>query len=223
MKWLRPIKEERLQTTYENATIGTFLEELSSDAPTPGGGSVAALCGAMAASLVSMVCNLTIGKEKFAKDEQEVKAVLQGALKLRAELMSFIDADVAAYQAVIACYRMPKVTSEEKSARKEQLQAALKHANEVPYRTAEACFRVLSLNRRLPQIGNPNAVSDIAASVNLAEAALQSALYNVDINCKYIADKEYVNKYHRKRWELTKRAGALKKEIISAVWVMLVG
>lgn len=210
-----------MQTTYENAMISTFLEELSSAAPAPGGGSVAALSGAMAASLVSMVCNLTIGKEKFAKDEQEVKAVLQGALKMREELMSFIDADVAAYQAVIACYRMPKGTSEEKSARKEQLQAALKRANEVPYRTAEACFRVLTLNRRLPQIGNPNAVSDIAVSVNLAEAALQSALYNVDINCKYIADKEYVSEYRRKRRELAKRAERLKEEIVSAVQVIL--
>jgi len=211
-----------MQTTYENATIGTFLEELSSDAPTPGGGSVAALSGAMAASLVSMVCNLTIGKEKFAEDEQKVKAALQGALKLREELTSFIAADVAAYQAVIACYRMPKGTSEEKSARKEQLQAALKRANEVPYRTAEACFRVLTLNRRLPQIGNPNAVSDIAVSVNLAEAALQSALYNVDINCKYITDKEYVSEYRRKRRELAERAERLKEEIVSTVQVMLV-
>jgi len=211
-----------MQTTYENTMIGTFLEELSSAAPAPGGGSVAALSGAMAASLVSMVCNLTIGKEKFAKDEQEVKAALQGALKLREELLSFIDADVAAYQAVIACYRLPKGTSEEKFARKEQLQAALKRANEVPYRTAEACFRVLTLNRRLPQIGNPNAVSDIAVSVNLAEAALQSALYNVDINCKYIANKEYVSEYRRKRWELAKRAERLKEEIVSAVQVMLV-
>ncbi|GAI50679.1 unnamed protein product, partial [marine sediment metagenome] len=111
---------------------------------------------------------------------------------------------------------------EEKSARKEQLQAALKRANEVPYRTAEACFRVLTLNRRLPQIGNPNAVSDIAVSVNLAEAALQSALYNVDINCKYITGKEYVSEYRRKRWELAKRAERLKEEIVSAVQVMLV-
>ncbi|MCK4392225.1 cyclodeaminase/cyclohydrolase family protein, partial [Candidatus Bipolaricaulota bacterium] len=145
-----------MQTTYENATISTFLEELSSAAPAPGGGSVAALSGAMAASLVSMVCNLTIGKEKFAKDEQEVKAVLQGALKLREELLSFIDVDVAAYQAVIACYRLPKGTLQEKGQRRERIQAALKKATEVPYRTAEACFRVLTLNRRLPQIGNPN-------------------------------------------------------------------
>lgn len=210
-----------MQTTYENATIGTFLEELSSAAPAPGGGSVAALSGAMAASLVSMVCNLTIGKEKFAKDEQEVKAVLQGALKLREELMSFIGADIAAYQAVITCYRMPKGTGEEKSARKEQLQAALKRANEVPYRTAEACFRVLTLSRRLPQIGNPNAVSDIAVSANLAEAALQSALYNVDINCKCIADKEYVSEYRRKRRELAEQARTVKKEIMSAMQVML--
>jgi len=210
-----------VQTTYENTAISTFLEELSSAAPAPGGGSVAALSGAMAASLVLMVCNLTIGKESFAENEQKIKAILEEALKLREELMNAVDKDIQAYNAVIGCYRLPKGTQEEKSARKEKLQAALKQANEVPYRTAKTCYRVLELNRRLPQIGNPNAISDVAVSAQLAEAALQSALYNVDINCNYIKDEGYVSNYRKKRAELARRAGNMKQEIIDAVQTVL--
>lgn len=210
-----------MQNTYENTTISTFLEELSSAAPAPGGGSVAALSGAMAASLVLMVCNLTIGKEKFAQHEQEIKAILKEALKLRQKLMNAVDEDIQAYNAVIDCYRLPKDTQREKSERKEQLQAALKQANEVPYRTAKTCYRVLELNRHLPQIGNPNAISDVAVSAQLAEAALQSALYNVDINCNYIKDESYVSNYREKRAELAKLAGNMKQEIIDAVQPVL--
>jgi formiminotetrahydrofolate cyclodeaminase len=210
-----------MQNTYENMTISAFLEELSSAAPAPGGGSVSALSGAMAASLVLMVCNLTIGKEKFAQHEQEIKTILEEALKLREKLMNAVDEDIQAYNAVIGCYRLPKGTKEEKSARKERLQVALKQANEVPYRTAEMCYRVLELNRRLPQIGNPNAISDVAVSAQLAEAALQSALYNVDINCNYINDEVYVSSYRVKRTGLTKRAENMKQEIIDAVQTKL--
>ena len=209
-----------MQTSYENMTISAFLKELSSATPAPGGG-VTALSGAMAASLVLMVCNLTIGKESFAENEQKIKAILEEALKLREELMNAVDKDIQAYNAVIGCYRLPKGTQEEKSARKEKLQAALKQANEVPYRTAKTCYRVLDLNRRLPQIGNPNAISDVAVSAQLAEAALQSALYNVDINCNYIKDEGYVSNYRKKRAELARRAGNMKQEIIDAVQTVL--
>jgi len=210
-----------MQNTYENTTISAFLEELSSAAPAPGGGSVAALSGAMAASLVMMVCNLTIGKEKFAQHEQEIEAILKEALKLRQELMNAVDEDIQAYNVVIGCYRLPKGTQEEQSRRNEQLQTALKQANEVPYRTAEKCYRVLELNRRLPHIGNPNAISDVAVSAQLAEAALQSALYNVDINCNHILDDSYVQDYRKKRNALSEQAVITKKDVIEEVRTML--
>ena len=206
-----------MQNTYENAPIRAFLEELSSATPAPGGGSVAALSGAMAASLVMMVCNLTIDKEQFAENRQEIETILEKALKLQEELMNAVDEDIQAYNAVIGCYRLPKGTQEEKSERKEQLQAALKRANEVPYRTAEVCHRVLELNRRLPHIGNPNAVSDVAVSAHLAEAALQSALYNVDINCNYIKDDTYVQYYRRKRNALSEQAVITREDVIETV------
>ena len=210
-----------MQNTYENTTISAFLEELSSAAPAPGGGSVAALSGAMAASLVMMVCNLTVDKEQFAETKKEITGILGKALDLREELMSAVDEDVQAYNAVISCYRLPKGTQEEASRRKEQLQTALKQANEVPYRTAEKCYRVLELTRRLPQIGNPNAVSDVAVSAHLAEAALQSALYNVDINCNYILDDTYVQDYRKKRNALSEQAVITRKDVIEEVRTVL--
>jgi len=210
-----------MQHNYGETTIDRLLTELSSDAPTPGGGSVAALCGAMAASLVSMVCNLTIGKEKFAECEQEVKGILEEALKLRGRLLGAVEEDIQAYNSLVACYRLPKATPQEKEQRRGRIQIALKNATEVPYRTAESCYRVLELNRCLPQIGNPNAISDVAVSAQLAEAALQSALYNVDINCNYIKDDTYVQDYRKKRNALSEQALITRKDVIEEVRTML--
>jgi len=210
-----------MQHNYGETTIDRFLTELSSDAPTPGGGSVAALSGAMAASLVSMVCNLTIGKEKFAEYEQEIKDILEEALKLRERLLSAVEEDIQAYNSLVTCYRLPKATPQEKEERRKRIQAALKNATDVPYRTAEACYRVLELNRRLPQIGNPNAVSDVAVSAHLAEAAVQSALYNVDINCSYIKDDTYVQNYQKRRVALSQQAETTKETVLAAVQAVL--
>ena len=101
------------------------------------------------------------------------------------------------------------------------MQAALKNATEVPYKTARACVRVLGLTRRLPRIGNPNAVSDVAVATHLAEAALQSALYNVDINCNYIKDDAYVQDYRKKRNALSEQAVITRKNVIEEVRTML--
>ena len=210
-----------MQNTYEKTTINAFLEELSSAAPAPGGGSVAALSGAMAASLMMMVCNLTIGKEKFVENDRETRAIMEEALKLRNRLMDAVSEDIKAYEGVVACYGLPKKTLQEKEQRRERMQAALKNATEVPYKTARACVQVLELNRRLPLIGNPNAVSDVAVAAHLAEAALQSALYNGDINCNYIKDDTYVQDYQEKRKALSKQAIIIKEAVIEAARTIL--
>ena len=210
-----------MQNTYEKTTISAFLEQLSSAAPAPGGGSVAALSGAMAASLVLMVCNLTIGKEKFVENDRETRAIMEEALKLRNKLMDAVSEDIKAYEGVVACYGLPKETLQEKEQRREKMQAALKNATEVPYKTAMTCVRVLELNRRLPLIGNPNAVSDVAVAAHLAEAALQSALYNGDINCNYIKDDTYVQDYQEKRKALSKQAIIIKEAVIEAARTIL--
>ncbi len=210
-----------MASNYESTAIGGFLEALSSDAPAPGGGSVAALSGAMSAALVCMVCNLTVGKEKFAAQEDEIVSIRDQAARLRDELVKAIAKDIDAYNQVIACYKMCKETPQDKLERQKAIQAALKQANEVPYEAADLCARVLQLNERLPVIGNPNAVSDVAVSVQLAEAALQSALYNVDINCSYIKDDNYTALYRKRRADLSKHGAQLKKEILAEVQSIL--
>jgi methenyltetrahydrofolate cyclohydrolase len=212
-----------MPSSYENTAISDFLEELSSDAPAPGGGSVAALSGAMGAALVCMVCNLTTAKEKFASQEGEILSILAKAAQLREELVKAIAKDIDAYNQVIACYKLPRSTPQDKLKRTEAIQAALKHANEVPDETAELCYQVLELDEKLPAIGNPNAVSDVAVSAQLAEAGLQSALYNVDINCNYIKDNSYTILYRQKRKELSQQASKLKRRILDAVENMLKG
>ncbi len=210
-----------MASSYESTTISNFLETLSSDAPAPGGGSVAALSGAMAAALVCMVCNLTIGREKFAAQENEIISIRDKASQLREELVQAIAKDIDAYNQVIACYKLPKSTAEDKIERQKAMQASLKRANEVPYEAAELCDRILQLDKSLPKIGNPNAVSDVAVSAQLAEAGLQSALYNVDINCNYIKDDDYTAVYRKKRADLSKHGSKLKEEILVEVRSML--
>ena len=129
------------------AKIQPFLNELASDAPAPGGGSAGAAVGAMGAALVSMVCNLTIGKEKFVAVEPEMKEVLAKSEALRAELTQFITDDTEAFNMVMAAFRRPKETDTEKAARREAIQAATKQATLVPLATARACARVVELSR----------------------------------------------------------------------------
>ncbi|MCL4466328.1 MAG: cyclodeaminase/cyclohydrolase family protein [Chloroflexi bacterium] len=182
---------------YANKTIGEFLRELSSGAPTPGGGSAAALSGATGAALVCMVCNLTIGREKYKAVESEMQTILAQASSLRDELLAAIDADVAAYGVVAAASKMPRGTDEEKAARTRALQAALKAATRPPLDTARLCAEVMGLCRPVGERGNVNAVSDAGVGIAEAEAGLRSAALNVKINLGLIKDPDFVAEAQR--------------------------
>jgi formiminotetrahydrofolate cyclodeaminase len=169
-------------------TIAHFLDALAAKQSTPGGGGAAALTGSQAAALVSMVINFTLGNPKYAAVEEEMAAHLVRSEALRGELLALADADVAAFTAVSACYGMPRSTEAEKAARTAAMQAALQEAARVPLRTARACLGVLELVAPVAARGNVNVVSDAATALLLAEAALRSALVNVDINLKLIKD-----------------------------------
>lgn len=158
--------------------LAEFIEQLGSAAPTPGGGSVAALTGAQAAALVAMVCHLTIGKKRFAEHEAELLLVLAQAEKLQAELTKLIQADIAAYDQLMAAYRIPK----DAPVRAEALAAALIPATETPLLIAEAAAQVLALVPTVVAKGNPHAVSDAAMAAVLAGAAVRSGALNVLIN-----------------------------------------
>ncbi len=180
-------------TKIKDIAVEPFLEALASRSATPGGGSAAAIIGAMGASLVSMVCNLTIGKKKYAEVEDEMKDILAKAEALRVKLTAMIEDDVKAFDAVMGAYGMAKETDAEKEARDKAIQAALKQATEVPLRCCQAAREVIDLAATASDKGNLNVISDAGVGVLSAHAALRSAALNVYINAKMIADKSFVD------------------------------
>jgi methenyltetrahydrofolate cyclohydrolase len=187
-------------------TIQAFLDALAARESTPGGGGAAALCASQAAALLSMVVQFTLGNKKFADVQEEMEGYLPRTEALRAELLALADADVTAFQAVAACYTMPRATDEEKAARTAALQSALKGATETPFATAETCLTLLELAAPIGTKGNPNVVSDAATALYLTDAALRSALVNVNINLKFIKDAQYVESWTAKRDTLLAQA-----------------
>ncbi len=172
----------------EEETLGGWLEELASSAPAPGGGAAAALEAAMAAALVEMVCNLTIGKPAYAEHEAAMTSARERARALRAESLALAAEDAAAFTAVIDAYRLPKGTDAEAAERGRAVQVALAGAADVPRRTAVAAAEILDLAASIVPGSNVNVVSDVAAGAASARAALQTALVNIEINSASIAD-----------------------------------
>lgn len=180
-------------------TTGAFVDALAAQTSTPGGGGAAALTGSMAAALVSMVINFTVGRKKYADAEAELQGYLAQSEQLRAELLTLADADADAFTAVSATYGMPRDTDEEKAARTAAMQEALKHAAEVPFITALKCLEVIKLAEPVGAKGNPNVVSDAATAVYLAQAALLAGIANVNVNLKLIKDEDFVAEWEKRR------------------------
>lgn len=176
----------------KNKSIQTFLDELASKASTPGGGSAAAIMGAMGAALVSMVCNLTIGKKNYLEVEAEMQAVLAQAETLRTRLTDMVRADVEAFDRVMGAYGLPKDTEAQMATRSNAIQEALRAATEVPLECARACAEVIALCRRVAEKGNRNVISDAGVGVLAGYAALRSAALNVYINAGAIKDRAFV-------------------------------
>jgi formiminotetrahydrofolate cyclodeaminase len=180
-----------MSKAIKDTSIETFLEELASQNATPGGGSAAAIMGAKGAALVSMVCNLTIGKKKYADVETDMKAVLEKSEALRKRLTGMIEDDVRAFGTVMGAYGMPKETEIEKAARSEAIQKALKVATEVPLACCHAAREVIDLADIAADKGNLGVISDAGVGVLAAYAALRSAALNVFTNAKMINDRTY--------------------------------
>jgi methenyltetrahydrofolate cyclohydrolase len=176
----------------KDQSIQVFLNELASKTSTPGGGSAAAIMGAMGAALVSMVCNLTIGKKNYAEVEEELRSVLARAEAVRERLTDMIQADVEVFNQVMSAYGLPKDTEEQKAARSHAIQVALKAATEVPLDCARACLETIKLSQIVAEKGNPSVISDAGVAVLAAYAALRSAALNVYVNAKGIKDEAFV-------------------------------
>ncbi len=182
----------------QQQAIDEFMDDLASKAATPGGGSVAAIMGAMAAALISMVANLTIGKKTYASVETQIQALLKQSDDLRIKLLDMIQADIDAFDQVMAAYRLPKVTNEQTSARNMAIQTALKTATNVPLQCAETCRSVIRLSQTAAEIGNKNVVTDAGVAALAAQAALRSAALNVYINIANIEDQAFAKSRQEK-------------------------
>lgn len=204
-------------TDFARLSIADFLEALASDAPTPGGGTAAAVAGAMGAALAEMVSALTLSKEKYAAAHDLVRPIAEAAALAREEFLRLAREDSEAYEQVLAARRLPKGTDEEKRLRAERLEAASRLATEVPMRTARAAERLLAALPDLAEKGNPNAASDAGAAALLLEAAVEGALLNVGINLPGVSSDSFVGRMQRETADLQVEAQRLRSKVVALV------
>jgi formiminotetrahydrofolate cyclodeaminase len=204
----------------ENPMI-VFIDKLASRSPEPGGGSVSALVGALGAALVSMVGNLTLGKEKYADVQDRVEELLKSSEKIRDELQRLVQKDTEVYTDVSAAFKLPRESDEEKAKRKAAIQNALKVATEVPFEIAEACLEVARLSETSAEIGNVAAVSDAGVAALLADAAAQSAALNVKINIKSIEDSDFAGGKWDRIQEILAETAELRDRVVKVTYEKL--
>ncbi len=181
-----------------NQPVNEFIDIVASEAPAPGGGSVAALAGTLAAGLVVMVCNLTLGKPKYDPIKEELQTVRNRAERLKQQLLELVDKDTESFNRVMAAYKLPKDSEPARKVREEAIAKAAKGAAQVPMVAAQLSLEVLMLTETLATKANPNAITDIGVAARTAEAGLQGAVYNVRINLGAIRDAEFtVGARHR--------------------------
>jgi formiminotetrahydrofolate cyclodeaminase len=169
--------------------IEEFLDRLGSDSPTPGGGAAAGVAGASGASLIAMVAHLTVDKEGYEGAWERMRRILPVADAGRAELLDLADRDAAAFDEVMAAFRLPKETDEQKAARREAIQLAFEGAASVPLRVAERAAQMIDLGREAVELGNDNAASDGLSAAYLLYAAVECAVANVLINAAGLKDE----------------------------------
>ncbi len=198
-------------------SIETFLADLASKSATPGGGSVAAVMGAQAAALVSMVCHLTLGKPKYAAVEEQMQALLEQAETLRHSLLAMIKADVEVFDCVMAAYSLAKETEEQKIYRSAAIQDALKAATEVPLACAKACAKAIALSQVAAEKGSITVISDAGVAVMAAYAGLKSAALNVYVNTGNLKDREFAQAKLAELEEVLKGAGLISEEVYQLV------
>ena len=189
--------------------IEDFLDRLAGDSPTPGGGSVAALSGASAAGLVSMVCNLTLGKKGYESVQKSIAQSLKRSEELRSELTEMVDLDAEAFSEIMDAYRLPKADEEEKHIRTEAIQAAVKKGTQVPLKTMELAVEVMQIALEVADTGNKNVVSDAGVAASMAMASVESAGYNVEINLKSCKNPDFKKDARERFGELKERAEKL--------------
>jgi methenyltetrahydrofolate cyclohydrolase len=198
-------------------TLNGFLDDVASSSPAPGGGSVAALAGALGASLTSMVCNLTIGKKKYADVEGDLKKVLEQSEQLRDQFADLIEQDTHAFNKVMEAYALPKETDPQKALRAAAIREATKEATMVPLEVMKHCIDALALTQTVASKGNANSVSDAGVSALMLHAALEAAALNVRINLNGLSDPEFVGWKEDEVQSLRSTSAMMLEEIQSVV------
>lgn len=195
-------------------TVKEFLNKVAGSDPVPGGGSIAALNGGVAASLAAMVANLTIGKKGYEEVADSMKKIAATMLEQQSVFTADIDRDSEAYDRVFACFKMPKSTDEEKAARSAAIQEAAKHAAWVPMQVARNAYALMPLIAEVARKGNRNAVTDACVAMMAARSAVWGALLNVRINLGSLKDKELAAQLQAEADELEQKAGDCERELL---------
>jgi formiminotetrahydrofolate cyclodeaminase len=198
-------------------TVTQFLDELASNSPAPGGGSVAALAGAIGTALTSMVCNLTIGKKKYADVQAELQSVLVESENLRKKMTALVEKDTEAFNAVMAAFGMSKSTEKEQKQRAAAIQQATKSATLVPLDVMSLCGHALSLAKVVAEKGNRNSASDAGVAALMLQAGCASAELNVRINLTSLNDESFVRQTTEKMSELSERVKRLASDTLQVV------
>jgi formiminotetrahydrofolate cyclodeaminase len=198
-------------------SLRDVLKVSASSEPTPGGGSIAAITAAFAASMVGMVCNLTIGKKKYRNVEEQVTRIRDRAMALMNRAEELVQADMTVFGRFMECYKMPSGTEEEKERREHLIQEALKGATNAPLDIARASLTILELVDELAPIGSQMAISDAGVAAYLADAAVRAALLNVDINVPLIKDRAFADEALKHKNGLLEQAAVLKGRAAATV------
>ena len=209
------MNESTDSTLNLSQTIGNFAELVAAGTPTPGGGSVAAYCGMLAASLGRMMCNITMGKPKYNAVENRLSEIAGDLEGLSERLRELIAEDADSFEAVLRAYRMPKETEQEKTERAAAIQISLQTAVDVPFETAQRSFEVLALLDELADIGTPNALSDVAVGAQLAQVSIRGASYNVCVNLDSLADRDAAEKTRQEIDDLVRQGAAVADEVVA--------
>ena len=198
-------------------TVKDFLDKLAGSDPVPGGGSVAALNGAIASALAAMVASLTIGKKGYETHEELMRHIFDIAVQSKNVFVEDIDRDSEAYDSVFACFKMPKASDEEKAARSIAIQEATKFAALIPMQVARNAYELMNIIMDVARLGNRNAVTDACVAMMAARSAVLGALMNVRINLASLKDKEFVSKLQNEADALEQHACEKEKELLDEI------
>ncbi|MGB4213747.1 MAG: cyclodeaminase/cyclohydrolase family protein [Dethiobacteria bacterium] len=198
---------------YIEMTVQEFLDELASDSPAPGGGSVSALAGSIAASLLAMVARFTAGRCGGGEKELQVQKYLRESIRLQSLLQQDVDADTAAYNRVVAAYRMPRENAAQTEERSRAIQEALQEATRLPLQVAQSSLEILRLSLWAIAEGNPNTWSDAYVAALMAQSGIEGALANVAINLDQIKDAAFKEEMESQAGKIRSAAKLLQEEI----------